>query len=283
MCGAIYDSDNHVVHTLSSDAIHIAKMRGAKYSQSYSEHTFFDIREMLENNRWVLFSGTPCQVAALKSYLGKNYERLILVDIVCHGVPSPLIWNKYLDELINNTDVKLKNINLRSKVSGWSRYKYSTEFIYEDGKQVLIPQNENHFMRGFVSNLYLRPSCSNCSFKGVDRVSDFTLGDYWGIWNQYAEFDDNIGTSMVIIHGIKGRMLWNNIKNQFDIIEVSQDQAIHENPSIVVASKPHEKYELFWQLIDQDNPVIEAVDKCLVQPVPKSFVKRSLQWIKRHL
>ena len=208
VCGAAYDSDNHVVHSLFSDEVHIAKMRSAKYSQSYSEHTFLEIREMLKNNRWVLFSGTPCQVAALRSYLGKDYNTLILVDIVCHGVPSPLIWDKYLADLNRNSEAKLKSINLRSKVSGWSRYNYSTEFVYENGKKIVIPQNENYFMRGFVSNLYLRPSCSHCSFKGVDRVSDFTLGDYWGIWNQYAEFDDNVGTSMIIIHGTKGRMLW---------------------------------------------------------------------------
>ena len=263
VCGAVYDSAFQVVHVITKTETQIEKMRGAKYVQSRSEHVFSEIKDAVESGRWTLYSGTPCQVAALRAYLGKDYDKLILVDIVCHGVPSPLAWEKYLESLENNSGSKLKHINLRSKVSGWSKYNYSTEFVYEDENRVLIHQNNNCYMKGFVSNLYLRPSCSNCSFKGVDRVSDFTLGDYWGIWNQYPDFDDNKGTSMVIIHGEKGEKIWKLVEKRFEFIEVTEKEAIQENQSTMVSSNAHSNSELFWQLINQDIPFNDVINRCL--------------------
>lgn len=262
VCAAMYDDDYNVIHTVSNNLSTIGKFQGAKYAQSYAAAHFQYIEQLLKENCRVLFVGTPCQVAGLKAFLGKEYNNLILVDMICHGVPSPMVWKRYIQELENKYSSKLIDINMRSKETGWSNYHYSVKFSFENGYEYTQLQSENLFMRGFVNNLYLRDSCSNCSFKGINRVSDFTLGDYWGIWNQYPDFDDNDGVSLIMLHSEKANDIWNELKKNFESIPVTEKATIN-NPSVYVSSVAHPNKEKFWELININRSIDEAISTCL--------------------
>lgn len=248
VCGAAYTEDFTVEHRIIEKQEDIFLLQGAKYTQSRAEHLFPEIRRLLKANRRVLFVGTPCQVAGLKSYLGKDYDKLILVDMICHGVPSPLVWQKYLAYRIKKDveNARIIAVNQRDKVSGWSKYQYSLRIDYSNGKSYYVPQSEDPYMRGFVNNLYLRPSCAQCQFKGSNRCSDFTLGDFWGIWEQYPEFDDNKGTSLVMVNTGKGTCYWENVKGEMDVIAVDVRAALRQNPSAYNSSAPHPKRNVFF-------------------------------------
>ncbi len=248
VCGAGYTDNFEVEHQIIENTSDICKLQGAKYAQSCAEHLFPEIRSILEANRWMLFVGTPCQIAGLKSYLGKDYDKLILADMICHGVPSPLAWQKYLAYRIKKDAEKARIIavNQRDKVSGWSKYRYSLRIDYSNGNSYSVPQSEDPYMRGFVNNLYLRPSCAQCQFKGLNRCSDFTLGDFWGVWEQYPEFDDDKGTSLVMVNTEKGASCWENIKSDMDVIAVDAQAALRQNPSAYNSSVPHAKRNVFF-------------------------------------
>lgn len=238
ICAAKYSKNFEVIHDIATSKEQLFDYCGAKYAQSRLGQCFTKIKELLCQKRKVLFVGTPCQVAGLRAYLKHPNDNLILVDMICHGVPSPLVWKKYLKER-NQLDSKesiIKVVNLRDKSTGWSNYNYSVRFEYQNGDMYLVQQNNDRFMQGFIANLYLRPSCSNCKFKGIDRCSDITLGDYWGVWNHYPEFDDNGGTSLVMIHSKKGLEIWKGISNNFRTLEISNEQAVQYNPSAVESS-----------------------------------------------
>ena len=173
---------------------------------------------------------------------------------------------------------------MRSKSSGWSRYGYSTMFQYNQETVSLIPNSQDLFMKAFIGNICLRNSCSECQAKGVDRCTDFTLGDYWGIWNQYPEFDDNKGISVVFLHSKKAKRILTELKDKFEWLKVDIEDAYCENVSLVTSSKEHEKREEFLALISPDNfeelvlkyfPSIELKKLGIVQSI-KEKVKRLL-------
>lgn len=255
VCGAAYTEDFAVEHRIIEKQEGVFCLQGAKYAQSKAEHLFEQLQNILCSGRWLLFAGTPCQVAGLRTYLEKDYPKLILVDVICHGVPSPLVWQKYIDyrmkkDTSNGTIVR---INQRSKISGWSRYRYSLRIDYADSKVYCVPQSEDSYMRGFVNNLFLRPSCAECQFKGANRCSDITLGDYWGVWEQHPEFDDDKGISLVLVNTEKGAKLWDAIRERLTIIPVDIQRALENNPSAYSSSKPHPKRNEFFERLKNDN------------------------------
>lgn len=187
----------------------------------------------------VLFSGTPCQVAGLKSFLGKEYDNLLCIDFVCHGIPSPVVWKEYVKYRAKQDadDEMPKAINLRSKSTGWSKYQYSNIFKYENGKQYSILSSDSLYMKLFVGNYISRSSCENCKFKGYSRVSDVTLGDFWGIWDIDSEMDDNKGTSVALVQSERGKSLWNMIGDNIVCKEVLLEQTSEQNPSMLLPSE----------------------------------------------
>lgn len=253
--GAAYDSNYSVHHIAITKKADISLLQGAKYSQSILDYCFSEIKKNLCSGRVVLFSGTPCQCMGLQAFLGKQYDNLIMVDLICHGVPAPEIWQKYIDYRSNkeNYGIRPIKINMRSKSSGWSNYGYSTEFMYDNGKITQICSGQDLFMKAFIGNICLRNSCSECYAKGVNRCTDFTLGDYWGIWDQYPEFDDDKGISIIFIHSKKGKNILSQLKDKFECIEVDINDAYRENMSLVVSSKVHEKRNEFLERTTSDN------------------------------
>lgn len=236
--GAAYDEKFEVHHICIENIDELAYLRGAKYSQSKLGMTYQNVQRYLKSGRKVLFSGTPCQVAGLKSFLHKEYENLICVDFVCHGVPSPMAWKAYVTyRAKRDNDGKFpRSINLRSKETGWSRYRYSNVFEYESGKRYICSSGDSLFMKLFVGDYICRPSCENCSFKGYSRISDLTLGDFWGIWNISPEMDDDGGTSLILCQSNRGAELLDNLSDKLVMKQVSLEEASRQNKSILTAS-----------------------------------------------
>lgn len=284
--GAAYTSEFSVHHICIEDKKELSLLQGAKYVQSEVGMSFSNIREQLNIGQKVLFSGTPCQCMGLQCYLGKNYDNLILVDTICHGVPSPKVWQTYIDYRSTNENAGKRpvRINMRSKSSGWSRYSYSTEFDYGNGNISRILNGQDVFMQAFIGNICLRDSCSECKAKGVNRCTDLTLGDYWGIWNQHPAFDDNKGTSVIFIHSEKGQSLINQIQDKIEYFDVKLSDAYQENRSFIYSSYPHEKREEFLANVNKDNFAL-LVQKYFPKRENKrnSLAKKMLMNIKKLL
>ena len=255
ICGAEYDVEGAVKHICVDNKMELWKLRGAKYSQSILGDSFQILKKQLDSGRKVLFSGTPCQVAGLQSFLKRDYDNLICVDFVCHGVPSPMVWEKYIKYRAQNDNggVAASHINLRNKESGWSKYSYSVEFTYSDNNRYLCENGADPFMRLFVGDYILREACSDCHFKGYSRVSDITLGDFWGIWDVCPEMDDNKGTSLVLLHSQKGKQLFQSVSDRIEVQEVSLEQASQMNPSMLKSSVHQPDREAVLKTIAEDD------------------------------
>ena len=226
--GARFNEDWEVVHDYVETIEGLSVFRGSKYVQSRIGNTFSQTEQFLKQGRKVLFSGTPCQIAGLKLYLRKEYENLLTMDFICHGVPSSGVWRQYLNELIThlgnsrisvyshsesiilNSIRNISHIEFRNKRLGWKKYCFALTFSvtdeYGSKNTVLLsePHNENIFMKGFLANLYLRPSCYACPSKCLKSGSDITIGDYWGIQNVKPEIDDDKGICCTIVNTSKG-------------------------------------------------------------------------------
>ena len=283
--GAAYDESFNVTHTLVDTQEGLSKLRGAKYAQSDLGHTFCRVREILEQDKYVLFSGTPCQVGGLVSFLGKDYEKLILVDLICHGVPSPQVWQKYIAyrSTADACGTQPEGINLRSKETGWPGY--SIRFAYPNA--VYSAKNvDDPYLRGFVGNLFLRPSCYQCHFKGSRRQSDFTLGDYWGIWDQQPDYHDGKGTSLVLLHSPKAMAYWRRISSSIRFTSVDVQESLSGNSSAIESSLCPAAREAFLARYDNEDfssLIDELLPKHTPVPSPLARAKSVLRKVKARI
>lgn len=236
-----------IVHICAENEAALDRLRGAKYAQSDLTDVFPDVKRRLEVGQQVLFSGTPCQVLGLKAYLRKDYVNLLLVDLVCHSVPSPLAWKKYLEYI--SGEKTLAHVNLRCKDTGWSRYRYSNRFDFSDGTCQMDRSGESLYMKLFGSGLITRPACANCQFKGYRRVSDLTIGDFWGIWDIAPEMDDNKGTSVVLVQSQRGAELLQSIANRMVLKPVTLEEASRQNGAMLKAAQSNPRRTEAFALI----------------------------------
>lgn len=249
--GVRFDEKWEVEFAYSETIDGLSAFRGSKYIQARVGNAFIDAEQFLKAGRKVLFSGTPCQVKGLLQYLRKDYENLLTVDFVCHGVPSPKVWRLYLKEEVEriarqgddgkNTVLSskvmpnIKGINFRDKSSGWKKFSFAlqlTEALAEGEQNSVLHTNkfyENPFMQAFLSDLILRPSCYMCPAKSGKSGSDITIGDFWGIEHIKPEIDDDKGLSLVMVHNE------NKISNIVlsSMAELTLQDAINGNPCIV--------------------------------------------------
>lgn len=209
--GAGYDDDMNVVHKGLENECEIEQIKRTKYVQSSLDGIYKDIERNLKNNRWVLFCGTPCQAHALLLFLHRPYEKLIVVDLVCYGVTSPGIWKKYIKYLEHKHKGKMTDFSFRDKRNrdnGHAR-------VYKiDGREHVDSIGQDIYCRMYFRNYTLRSSCYKCRFCTVNRNTDFTIGDFWGIENVMPAFDDGMGTSLVIGHSEQAEKIWNEIKDE---------------------------------------------------------------------
>lgn len=226
----------------------LARLRGSKYVQARTENSFAECRSFLEEGRKVLFTGTPCQIAGLKSFLRKDYANLITADFICHGVPSPALWQKYVNEKSANNR-KITKINFRDKSDGWKNYSFAVN--YADGsfhKQIF---RDNKYMRLFLKDNALRESCYQCPFRDDNRKSDMTLADFWGVENILPEFFDDKGTSLVIIQSEKGQELFDSCRSAFRSAPTDFRAAVKRNPAYFENKKKSRKRNLFYKNFDR--------------------------------
>jgi len=257
--GASMKEDNKGVHHIVVDNINdLEKLRTSKYVQSEIGNTYKKAQNALKNGKLVLFTGTPCQIGGLYSYLGQDYDNLYTQDLICHGVPSPYIWKKYVEMRETQFAAKLRRTNFRHKKYGWNSFTLLLEFSNNKAYEEINPKDL--FLRGFLTNLYLRKSCYDCQFKTRDRQADITLADFWSIGRFIPEFDDKKGTSFVWIHSDKGVQLFDKIKNQMVYQEISPDTALSINIAAEKSSVPNRHMESFdkewndsnlWDLIEK--------------------------------
>lgn len=228
--GAAFAPDQRSVrHIRVEDMVQLALLRGSKYIQSVPGNMFADAAQQLRRGRWVLFSGTPCQTAAFKRFLGQEPEHLLTVDILCHGVAAPAAWRAYLDEEERTAGSQVRAVSLRDKSRGWRRYGSLVQF--SNGKSLCRSRSEDPFLRCYAKELMLRESCYHCPFKGERYAGDITLGDLWGIrhFSLPQELDDDEGTSLVLLRSQKGKALWAKVAESAAAEEISAEEALCHN------------------------------------------------------
>lgn len=287
--GAKFNDAWNIVHDYCESVDGLADFRGSKYVQSAMGDCYAKAKSFLKQGRKVLFSGTPCQIAGLHNFLRKDYEGLLTIDVVCHGVPSPLVWRSYLEGLKKRPQgVAGKNtvlsslkaipvvtgISFRDKHDGWKKFGFSVRghaasaacqnSVFPSNDQILFREffGENLFMRGFLSDIILRPSCYACPAKKGKSDSDITLADYWGIENQHPEIDDNKGTSLVLIHTDKGQKAFEELSCKY--VASSYNQALQGNSSIEQSVKePNARRFYLRALQNTPNNPLEALSCAL--------------------
>ncbi len=269
--GASYDEDFNVRHTYVETLEECAQFRSSKYVQSKIGDTYKKVRTFLNQGRVVLFSGTPCQIEGLSGYLRKEYPNLIKVDIACHGVPSPKVYREYVTNLEREYHSKLTSLSFRNKDTGWNTYSFKAEF--ENGKVHQEIGYDNIYMKGFLSDIYLRPSCFECEFKKPRTTADITLGDYWGVKDIHPEFTDEKGVSLIFVHSQKGKDIFDQVSVNLEVVESDFDYATKCNPSIIKHAPYQPKRQQFFELLEQGVALNTAIEKC-VKPTLLQRVKR---------
>ena len=244
--GAVFDKDYNIVHSYIDNVDDLKKMQGSKYVQSNIGKSFIQAKNFLDDGKTVLFTGTSCQIEGLKLFLKKDYSNLYTQDIICHGVPSPKVWRKYL-EYQKNKYGDIKNISFRNKDHGWSLYQMKISF---KSKIYCKCYKDDSFMNVFLDDLCLRDSCYNCIFKKKYRNSDITLADFWGIDKVKNKYNDDKGVSAVIINTKKGENIFEKIKKYCNYEKVELNDIIKYNSAYVQSSKLNKNRELFFKDIN---------------------------------
>jgi coenzyme F420-reducing hydrogenase beta subunit len=238
-------------HVIVDNKADLVKLRGSKYVLADAGVIYRTVHSLLKTGKRVLFSGTPCQVAALYAVLGKSSAspELTTVDIVCHGTPSVKVFEKYVQEQNFNRKASLETINFRDKRTGWSGYSLSLSFV--GGDSLLVHHNQSKYMRLFLNGICQNRSCDNCHYRNLPRIADITLGDFWGIAKYHPEMDDNRGTSVVLLNTNHGKALFDSVADKVALCESNVEYAIAGNPCIVRSSKPHPKRAEFFANLDK--------------------------------
>lgn len=258
--GAAFDYNWNVCHIRVDKKDELKRLYTSKYVQSDMGNTFRNVKLDLDNGKKVLFAGTPCQVAGLKSYLQKDYLNLLTVDFICHGVPSPLVWQQYVAELEKKLNSKITSISFRDKKDGWKSFNF--KLIAENGDVFYEKHNDNIYMVGFLKNLYLRPSCYDCNFKTLQRASDITLADFWGIEKIISDMNIDKGVSLCWASSEKGKRVLADILKQTDYYEVKLNEAIRDNSAAVKSVIVHKNRNKFFAKLNNYNvDIIELIDK----------------------
>ena len=275
--GAAFNENNELKHIAIEKNEDLHKLMGSKYLQSDLNNIFKYIKENIKN-RIILFVGTPCQVAGLKAFIKNDYNNLICIDLICHGVPTPKLFKKYIDEL-EKENGKLINYNFRDNKTGWDTYSNTATF---KDKEITESSGQNKYMKLFLSDIALRQSCFNCNFKLGNKYSDITLGDFWGVKNYYPEMYNKSGVSAIIVNTEKGNQIFQNIQENIKYKECKLDEIVSGNPSLKVSGKEPKKRQSFFNEIDK-SPVWKLTKKYQKKTSVLSKIKKISKKILKKL
>lgn len=267
--------------TRVADELGLVKLRGSKYLQAKVGNTYKRVKEDLIAGRLVLFSGTGCQVNGLKSFLKKDYDNLLCVDVICHGVPSPTLWVKYVKNQEQKNGGKLIGINFRCKDDSWNDFGMKEilgNIQKEEQKRLYIPKDNDTYMMMFLHDYCLRPSCYECVSKKVKRA-DLTIADFWGINEVAPEMDDGNGTSLVILRTDKGKKIFKVLNRNLQIKEVSYEDGVRNNPAEYRSCARPQQRDTFFD--DMQKMVFEELEKKYTEPIKASLKSRMKRKIKK--
>ncbi|HHU98045.1 MAG TPA: 4Fe-4S dicluster domain-containing protein [Petrimonas sp.] len=278
--GASFNDQSEVVHVFVETKENLEQLRGSKYVQSKIGNSYKKAKEFLDSGREVLFTGTPCQIAGLKSYLEKLYTNLSTMDIVCHGVPSPDVWHKYVEFRETEAGSLAQRIAFRRKDEGWKRF--SVSFLFKNNTEYRQNLRNDLFMRAFLKDVCLRPACYDCKYKGLNRQSDLTLADFWGVQNILPEMDDDKGTSLIFVNSEMGQRLFNEVKDKMLYQEVDINEAVKYNSAAIKSVKYNPKRDGF--MAEKESlPFDKLVAKYCNEPLQRRIRNKVRSGIKKIL
>lgn len=249
--GACFNDECVVEHSIAHNYEELEKLRQSKYTQSRIGDIYKVVKQKLEKDELVGFCGSPCQVAGLKSYLNMEYENLLSMSFICRGVSSPKAYKCWLNEVEKDEHSRATRVWFKYKEGGWKTSPKRTRVDFEDGHYKVYNGENNLYMHGYlISSLYIRPSCGECAFLGVPRNEDITFGDFWGI---DAKYDDDKGTSLILVNTVKGEKIFEQVKFRLFYHERSFDEIFAKNPRFKNSIKVPKKSHSFLRELDHDN------------------------------
>lgn len=269
VCGAVFDDEFHVKHILSTAKEDILHMMGSKYAQSDVGYCYREVKDVLEKGCKVLFSGCPCQVAGLRTFLGKEYPNL-LVELICHGIPSDQMLQTYIGMQERKYGAKLTRMEFRNKKKGWHNSSVRMEF--ENGKVYLEPMTFDTYMQGYFRGVTLKESCFSCQFRSFKSGSDLTIGDFWGAETEMPDVDDNNGLSAVIVNSKKGYLFLNKseiARHQFEV-----DKILKYNQSLLKSFDEGAQRTAFYtytESCDLERAIEAFFQETLLQKAKRKF------------
>lgn len=265
-----------------TDKKELTRLRGSKYLQANVGNTYKKVKADLQYGMMVLFTGTGCQVNGLKKFLGKDYDNLICMDVICHGAPSPALWREYAQHQEKKSGGKLKSINFRCKDDSWTDYgiKEVMEDIPRDlVKEYYVSKDKDSYMQMFLRDYCLRPSCYACVAK-KEKMSDLTVADFWGIKEAVPEMNDGLGTSLVLIRTKKGQRVFDHISNEMKLKEVSYEAGIKGNPAEYKScARPSQRDTFFHDLRTMSFEQLEGKYAASIKYPLKTRIKMKLKKI----
>lgn len=284
--GAAYTEDfKRVKHIAITSEVELPKIMGSKYLQSDMGVVYAQVKDAVKNGRETLFSGTPCQVAGMKNFLGNLSSRpnYLAVEIICHGVPTPKYWEKYINEYVLkkaeeiDKTAKLTEVNLRDKSDGWQNFNSTFAFESKSKRLTFVDKTrESYYMVPFLANLNLRPSCQNCKCKYDNSAADITIGDFWGYDGAFPKETIPNGISCVLATTEKGREKIGDISARFSTEPVALKTLKDKNSALINSVKiPCGKREVFFANLDNPNLL-----KMAIRLARKSFFEKISNKIK---
>lgn len=292
--GAVFDENWEVKHTYAETLEGVKSMMGSKYLQSRMGNSYQEAEKFLKEGRNVLFTGTPCQITGLHRFLRKEYSNLLSVDFLCHGVPSPGVWRKYLNEEFYSSPQRIKdgkpiitNIEFRDKkLNGWkqSNFVVRGKFSLKADKSEFLLSNihrKNPFMRGFLSNIYLRPSCYYCRCKNGISHSDLTIADFWKIERLMPDFDDDKGIGLALINTEEGKKIFDRLDMESRSSILSDVKPMNEGFN--ERAFKHPKRNLFFERLRRGDSMKDTVEKILYIPFYSKLLTKIKNKIKKIL
>ena len=270
VCGAVFDDEFHVKHILSNAKEDILRMMGSKYAQSDVGYCYREIKEKLNAREKVLFSGCPCQVAGLRTFLGKEYPNLLLVELICHGIPSDHMLQAYIGMQEKKYGARLTRMEFRNKKKGWHNSSVRMEF--ENGRVHSKPMTFDTYMQGYFRGMTLKESCFSCHFRAFKSGSDLTIGDLWGAELSIPDMDDNNGLSAVIVNSEKGTLFLNRseiVRRQFEI-----DIILKYNQSLLTSFDEGAQRTAFYdytEKYDLERAIEAFFQETLLQKAKRKF------------
>lgn len=279
--GVRFDDHWNAIYGYTESTSGLKTFYGSKYVQANPRKAYTLAKKFLSEGRIVLYSGTPCVIAGLNHFLQKKYDNLITLDIVCHSIPSAKIWGKYLLELSKQNDAIVKDVSFRNKSNTWSHYSLCVTMETSSGETIHMvePKEKNAYMRGFLNDLYTRPSCEQCPARNYTSESDITLADAWGINKFHPELNDEKGISHVLINSERGAQVFNSLETCLNCICIRYDEVLpHSLHLPLIKSSKHNPYRQdFFRMISLGQTVEDASNE-LLNLYDAEMVKKNRRW-----